>query len=161
MSDREADAQTRGAGSGAGGTMVYKKILVPFDGSKGSWKAVRKAILIAKEQGAELWLLSVEEHLPHYAATVGEVEEEKERQNGYYAENQAKALALARQHGVALKAQTVVGHPAQTVVRYAREQGIDLIAIGHSGHSGVWGALLGSTTARVVDQAHCDVLVVR
>lgn len=141
--------------------MVYGKILVPFDGSPGSWKTVRKAILIAKEQEAALLLVSVEEHLPQYAATVGEVEEEKERENSYFAEAQAEALALAGEQGVVPRATTVVGHAAQTVVRCAKAQGIELIVIGHSGHSGVWGALLGSTTARVVDQAHCDVLVVR
>ncbi|MCL5110360.1 MAG: universal stress protein [Chloroflexi bacterium] len=161
MTDRAANTEARRAGSGAGEAMVYRKILVPLDGSPGSWKALRKAIIIAKEQSSELALLSVEEHLPRYAATVGEVDEEKERENDYFAEVQARAAALAKEQGVVLRAQTVVGHAAHTIVQYAKEQGVDLIAIGHSGQSGIWGALLGSTTARVVDQAHCDVLVVR
>lgn len=141
--------------------MPYRKILVPFDGSPGSWKAMRKATMLSREQNAELTVLSVEEHLPHYAATVGEVQEEKEQENEYFAKVQGEAAKLAKEQGVALKTAIQPGHGAQTIVHYAAEQGCDLIVIGHSGHSGIWGALLGSTTARMVDHAPCDVLVVR
>ncbi|MCL5960066.1 MAG: universal stress protein [Chloroflexi bacterium] len=141
--------------------MLYTKILVPFDGSQGSWKAMRKAILLAREQRAELAALSVEEKLPHYAATVGEVQEEEERQKVYFTDLQAQAAALAREQGIDLSTEVLAGHAAGHIVHYAREHGFDLIVIGQSGHSGIWGTLLGSTTARVVSQAHCDVLVVR
>lgn len=140
---------------------MYRRILVPFDGSKGSWKAVRKSILLAREQGAELVLVSVVEHLPHYAATVGEVEEEAARGMEFFAHLQNEAMALAREQGVDLKAEITAGHAAQVVISYATRHATDLIVIGHSGHGRVWGQLLGSTAARVVDQALCDVLVVR
>lgn len=141
--------------------MLYNKILVAFDGSAGSWHALRKAILLAREQGAELTALSVEEHLPRYAATVGEVQEEKEAENHYFARLQAEAMAPARQQGVELRTVIATGHAAESIVRYAREHAFDLVVISHIGHSGIWGALLGSTTDRVVEHAHCDVLVVR
>ena len=141
--------------------MLYNKVLVPLDGSPGSWKAFDKALEIAIEQRAELHTLSVEEHLPHYAATLDEVLEVKAEENDYFAKIQAEAKARAKERGIDLKFAIVPGHAAQTIVRYAKENGFDLIVIGHTGHSGVWGMLLGSTTARVVDQAHCDVLVVR
>ena len=66
-----------------------------------------------------------------------------------------------RRSGVEVKTATAVGHAAQSILQKAVERGYDLIVIGHTGHSGVWGTLLGSTTARVVDQAPCDVIVVR
>lgn len=141
--------------------VAYRKVLIPFDGSRGSWKALRRALLLAREQAAEITALSVEEDLPRYAATVGEVDEEKEQENARFANLQAQAVALAREHGLDLKTEIITGHAAQTIVRYTGEHEFDLIVIGHSGHSGVWGLLLGSTTARVVDQAPCDVLVVR
>jgi len=141
--------------------LLYNKILVAFDGSAGSWHALRKAILLAREHGASLTALSVEEHLPRYAATVGEVQEEKEAENHYYARLQAEAATQAQQQGVELKTETVVGHAAESIVRYAKEHAFDLVVISHIGHSGIWGTLLGSTTDRVVDHAHCDVLVVR
>jgi nucleotide-binding universal stress UspA family protein len=106
-------------------------------------------------------VLSVEEHLPRYAATVGEIDEEKEQENHYFDRLHSRAALLARESGVALTGEIVPGHAAQSIVRYAQKGSFDLIVISHSGHSGVWGMLLGSTTARVVDQALCDVLVVR
>jgi nucleotide-binding universal stress UspA family protein len=74
---------------------------------------------------------------------------------------QAEAVALAREQGIELTTELRAGHAAHWIVRYAQEEHCDLIVIGHRGHSGIWGMLLGSTTARVVDQAQCDVLVVR
>ena len=73
----------------------YRRILIPLDGSQGSWKAFRKALLLAREQGAEVTVLSVEEHLPHYAATVGEVEEEKEQENHFFEQVHSQAVTLA------------------------------------------------------------------
>ncbi len=141
--------------------MAYSRILVPLDGSSGSWKAFERALAEAQYHRAGVTALSVEERLPHYAATVGEVEEEKLLANGYFAEIHQTAAALAGKEGVPLTTEVVAGHAAQEIVRYARQGDFDLIVISHVGHSRVWGALLGSTTSRVVDQAHCDVLVVR
>jgi nucleotide-binding universal stress UspA family protein len=135
--------------------------MVPFDGSKGSWKAVRKSILLAREQGAALILLSVIERLPHYVATVGEIDEEVARGQAFFARLQSEAASLASEQGVAIQVETAAGHAAEVVVRQAAEREVDLIVIGHTGHGRVWGSLLGSTAARVVDHAHCDVLIAR
>ena len=141
--------------------MHYINILAPVDGSDGSWKAFGRALILAREQSAQITVLSVEEHLPHYAATVGEVEGEREQENEYSARVQSQAVALAKEQGVPVQTEVVAGHAAQAIVQYAHDRGCDLIVIGHRGHSGIWGTLLGSTTHRVVDQAGCDVLVVR
>ena len=141
--------------------MLYRKILVPLDGSAGAWKALRRAFLLAKAQRAEVTALSVEEHLPHFPATLDEVAEEQDQENAYFARVHAEALQLAAEQGVTLHTVIRPGHAAQIIVQFASEEACDLIVIGHSGHSGIWGMLLGSTTDRVVDHAHCDVLVVR
>lgn len=141
--------------------MPYKRMLVPLDGSQGSWKAFRKALLLAEEMGAEITVLSVEEHLPRYAATVDEVDEEREQQNEYFARLHREATALAEERSVELRTEVAVGHAAGEIVRHAAERGADLVVMGNTGHSGLWGVLLGSTTDRVVDHAPCDVLVVR
>ncbi|MHB0868442.1 MAG: universal stress protein [Chloroflexota bacterium] len=139
----------------------YKRILVPFDGSEGSSKALQRALLLAKDQGAEVTIFYVDEHLPRYAKGVGEIQEAEEVREAEAAELRSKALALARRQGMEVKFETVVGHAAQSILSYAQEEAFDVIVIGHTGHSGLWGTLLGSTTARVVDQATSDVLVVR
>jgi len=51
---------------------MYQKILVALDGSEASRKALRAALALARAHGAGLHAVGVEEHLPHYAATVGE-----------------------------------------------------------------------------------------
>lgn len=53
------------------------------------------------------------------------------------------------------------GHAETEIVKFAEAQGIDLIAIATHGHTGLREDLLGSTTDRVIRQAHCPVLAIR
>jgi len=140
---------------------AYGRILVPFDGSDGASKALRRAVYLAEALGAEVTAFSVDEHVPRYAPAVGEIQEEKGLRDAEFAELRRRVGAVAKELGREIKMETRVGHAAQSIVAYAQEQNFDVIVMGQSGHSGVWGTLLGSTTARVVDHAPCDVLVVR
>lgn len=79
---------------------MFRKILVGLDGSQGSWRAFRAGLALAQEQRAALWVLSVEDRLPHFAATVGEMEEEKAFANHYYGRLQEEARGAASQVGV-------------------------------------------------------------
>lgn len=78
---------------------MFKKILVGNDGSEGAEKALRTAIDIAKKFGAEVHSISVEEDLPKYAATVGEVLEAKAEKNGYFAKLNQEAKEMAAKEG--------------------------------------------------------------
>lgn len=100
-------------------------------------------------------------HLPHYAATVGEVEEERLLEEAEARRVLAEATAYAAQGGVAMATEVRAGHPAQAIVKAAEELAVDLIVIGHSGHSGVWGLFLGTTAEKVSRHAPCSVLIVR
>ena len=71
------------------------------------------------------------------------------------------ATAYARAHGVAMQTVIRAGYPAQEIVRAAAEQEADLIVLGHSGHSAVWGRFLGTTAEKVSRHATCSVLIVR
>jgi nucleotide-binding universal stress UspA family protein len=53
------------------------------------------------------------------------------------------------------------GEAASTIVSMAQSKEADLIVIGHQGHSAIRDLLLGSVTKKVIDHAHCSVLVVR
>ena len=53
------------------------------------------------------------------------------------------------------------GHPAKTIVQHPNEGGYDLIVVGHSDHSELWGRLLGDTADRSADHANCSVLIVK
>jgi len=140
--------------------MLFRKVLVGFDGSKGSWEALRRAISLARQCSAEISALSVIE-IPYWPAAVGEVDEQRALFEESYRRLHEEARHVATQQGVSLQTVIKAGHPAQTLVNTARAGEFDLLVIGHSGHSGVWGMLLGTTAEKVVRHAPCTVMVVR
>jgi len=140
---------------------MFRKILVGLDGSDVGHLALTRAIALARLTGGTIHVMSVEERLPLYAATVGEVEDAQRFENQYFRPIHAEAAALAARSGVALTHEIVPGHAAHCIVRRATEGAFDLIVLGHTGHSRLETMFLGSTPDRVVEQAACSVLVVR
>jgi nucleotide-binding universal stress UspA family protein len=140
---------------------VFRRILVAYDGSEGARRALSMAAELARTDRAELVALGVEAHLPHYGATVGEVEEEHRFEEQEERRLLAEAAAYAEEQGLELIQEIRAGHPAQTIVHVAKEKAADLIVVGHSGHSGVWGLFLGGTAEKVSRHAPCSVLIVR
>jgi nucleotide-binding universal stress UspA family protein len=141
--------------------MMFKRILVAYDGSEGAKKALKTAIDLAKLYGAELHSISVEEHLPHYAATVGEVLEAKAEKNGYFAKLIEEAKEMADREGVILHTKVVAGHEVETIVDYAKERRFDLVVIGFMGHSRVYDRVWGSTSQNLTRLVPCTVVVVK
>jgi nucleotide-binding universal stress UspA family protein len=140
---------------------MFKKILVGYDGSKGAQAALQHAAVMAKEYDAELTALWVREPLPRHSDLPGEFEEEKEAADEYFQERSREIEAVAKQRGIAIRCESRRGHPAKTAVQLADEGRFDLIVVGHSDHSELWGRLLGDTADRISDHAHCSVLIVK
>ena len=140
---------------------MFQKILVGYDGSKGGKAALRRAAVMAKEFSAQLTALWVREPLPRHSDLPGEFEGEQEAADEYFKERQKEVAEMATLHGIKIGCETRRGHPAKTMVSFAREGNYDLIVIGHSDHSELWGRLLGDTADRVSDHAHCSVLIVK
>jgi nucleotide-binding universal stress UspA family protein len=138
----------------------FRRIVVGFDGSPGASRALRRAIAIAREEAAELWVLWVEEPLPHYISTADEVKSEEADASTYFQRLQMQARLEAAQSNVPVHTEAVRGHAAQGIADYARQIGADLIVVGQRGHGGVVQRMLGSTSDRIVDIAECSVLVV-
>jgi nucleotide-binding universal stress UspA family protein len=140
---------------------MFQKILVGYDGSKGSKAALRRAAVMTKEFNAQLTALWVREPLPRYTDLPGEPESEAEAADEYFQERQKEVAEAAAQHGIKIACETGRGHPAKAIVKLADEGGYDLIVVGHSDHSELWGRLLGDTADRISDHAHCSVLIVK
>jgi nucleotide-binding universal stress UspA family protein len=140
---------------------MFQRILVGIDGSEGGHRALERAAELAALCKAELLVVSIEEKLPAYAATVGEVQDEERYEHRYFRQIQHEARHLAEGRGFKVHFEVVAGHPAVTLTRLASERGCDLIVLGHTGHSRLHHLFLGSTADRVVERAHCAVLVVR
>lgn len=140
---------------------MFNRILVGYDGSAGAHRAFEVALELAKGSAAELLVLSVVEGLPHYAATVSEMAEEKAEANHVADRLLMEAQAMAAAQGMKVSTHRAVGHVARTIVDFARQQDVDLLVMGHSGRSGVWGGFLGTTAEKVSRYAHCTVMIVR
>lgn len=140
---------------------MFSRILVGLDGSAAARHALEQALEMARLVGGQVTVLAVGERLPAYAATVGEMDDEQAFKGEYFRKILDEARRLAVEKGVPLETRIVLGHPAEQLVRAAKEGGHSLIVIGHTGHSRIHNLLLGSTADRVVEHAPCPVLVTR
>ena len=140
---------------------MFKKILVGYDGSKGGRAALHRAAVLAKQTGADLTAIWVREPLPRHSDLPGEYEEEAEAADEYFQERQKEVAEAAAKHAIPIRCETRRGHPAKAIVKCAEEEHCDLVVVGHSDHSELWGRLLGDTADRISDHAHCSVLIVK
>jgi nucleotide-binding universal stress UspA family protein len=140
---------------------VFHKILVANDGSGHAKKALTTAIGLAAGWGSELHMICVEEHLPHYAATVGEVLEEKSEEDTYFGALAKESAEEAAAAGVTLRVLITPGHEVEAVLRHAEQMQADLLVIGFMGHSRVLGRIMGGSAANLTRLAPCTVLVVK
>jgi nucleotide-binding universal stress UspA family protein len=140
---------------------MFRHILVAFDGSAGSRRALQAALVLAKEHGANLTSVTVQHHLPRYGATIGEVDEEIQVDQQQMRRLDNEIAAEAAQHEMPVHTEVRLGHPAQEIVRVAQQLHADLIVIGHSGHFALLDRFLGSIAEKVSRHAPCSVMIVR
>jgi nucleotide-binding universal stress UspA family protein len=140
---------------------MFRKILVAYDGSDGAKAALKMGVGLAKRLGAELHSISVEEHLPHYAASISEVQDAKERVDEYFRVLTKDAHDQAALAGVELQVVIRQGHEVESIVNYAREGGFDLLLAGYHGHSRIFERVMGSTAQSIVRLSPCSVLLAK
>jgi nucleotide-binding universal stress UspA family protein len=140
---------------------MFTKILVAYDGSEGARAALRVGIGLAKSLGAELHSISVEEHLPHYAATIDEVEDAKDRIDAYFRTLTKEARDQALLAGVDVQTVVRQGHEVEMIITYARDGKFDLLLAGYHGHSRIFDRLIGSTAQSIVRLSPCSVLLAK
>ena len=144
--------------------ITLKNIMVPTDFSDPSNSALKYACAFAEQFGARVYLVHVMEDPFMYAPT----------SEGYivppHLHEELEAAARERLETLLTPADqekyhaTLVlkhGSPFVEIVRYAREQNMDLIVIGTHGRGPIAHMLLGSVAEKVVRKAPCPVLTVR
>ena len=140
---------------------MFKRILVPTDGSDITQKSVQTAVQLAKSVGAEIHTLCVKEPFPYGAISEMQPTPPQEFYDAQerIALNRVKeVVAAADQAGLDCQAFTVEAqHPWEAIVDHAKAQSCDLIVMASHGRRGVSALLLGSETTRVL--VHCDVPV--
>jgi len=140
---------------------MFTRILVANDGSAGARRALELAVDIAARYGAELHSISVEEGLPHYAATIDEVDAVKEKENHYFEQVSGEAREIAAARGVSLQTHVMPGHEVETIINFCREGGFDLLVVGFMGHSRIYERIWGSTSQSLTRLSPCSVLVAK
>ena len=150
-------------------------VLVPSDGSAGALKAAAFAGDLARALDARVSVLFVQSEdqiMPHAwgpgnypegspFATLSIAEIRADIEQRIREKDLPETVSALGELGQAAEAEMVWGYPADEIVRYAGEHGVDLIVIGSHGRSGIKRALLGSVSHAVANQASCPVTIVR
>lgn len=147
---------------------MYKKILLPTDGSENSKRAGEQAISLADVTGADIIVLNVIDvnYLqPSYLPSFREDLEKELRNEGKKAiENFKEDLEERQCQGTCKNVKFISkieeGKPHEVILETMDEEDVDVVVMGASGKHGFDRILLGSTTERVVRETTRPVLVV-
>jgi nucleotide-binding universal stress UspA family protein len=144
---------------------MFKRILVPSDGSDITSKAVNTAIALAKSVGAQLYTISVKEPFPYSAISEMQPTPPQEffdAQERIAAKRIGAVVEAAKTAGVACQAHTIEAlHPWEAIIDHAKRMECDLVVMASHGRRGVTALLLGSETQKVLTHSTVPVLVVR
>ena len=142
------------------GGQMSSKILHANDGSEHAFHALAMAIAMAKQNNSELHMVSVEEinYMPEF---IEEVREETGTAARRFHKVVQRARGMAEENHVKLNTHVIAGHPVRDIVELAKELKVELLVIGATGHSALYDRLIGSRADRIVQLAHCPVLVVK
>ena len=139
---------------------MYKRILVPTDGSEFAKKAGKHALFLSKVSGAEIVAVSVTENnfvnglpLDDEIYQLNQILKERSEEN-------LKEFDELNDDDLKITHVIREGSPARVILEVAQEEDIDLIVMGSSGKSGFDRFIMGSVADKVVNSAKCAVLVV-
>lgn len=144
---------------------MYKRILVPTDGSERSVKAVEGAARFARPLGATLVVMTVVE--PYSYTNLAEyrpesIEQYDERVTAEAEERLEAARKIAVAAGVEVKTVMVKSFsPAEAIIEQAEKNGCDIIFMASHGRKGIAAVLLDSETQKVLTHSHFPVMVYR
>jgi len=142
---------------------MYKKILVPLDGSELAKTALDQAEKLAKTFDAEIILFQVVPFMPIYGSpelvTPLIVDEKQKEAAEKYLANLAEEL---RKKGLKVAAMVRTGQQvAVEIIDFAKETRVDLIIMCTHGRSGISRWVLGSIAHKVLTRAETPILLVR
>lgn len=135
---------------------MVKHLLVGFDGSEESRRALAWAHDFARQTSAGLDIVAVAR--PPDIGDDVETEAVIENMRKHYHHLVAEARAAIHPDA---RTTVLVGHPAEQLLRYAEENHIDHIVVGHRSRSAIQRWWLGSVSRHISDHAACSVTIVR
>ncbi|MDQ0160002.1 universal stress protein [Alkalibacillus salilacus] len=166
----------------------YQKILVAYDGSSDSMKAIRQAESLAKAHHASLIVVYVHDQNTKTKATMnsepvfshgasmmhnttnyvpyvqfGDFNPTANKESiGSEAQKLLGEVATKISDDIKeVHYETLVGDPAKTLVQYAEDQDMDLIVLGNRGISGLRQLVMGSVSNKVANESNIPVLIAK
>ncbi|HBX22604.1 MAG TPA: universal stress protein [Desulfotomaculum sp.] len=141
---------------------MYKKILVPIDGSENSLKTLDHAAELASVLGSKIALFHVIAPLPSTVQRHVQVNNLVQEVQGFGQEVLEDAKkAIAKKYNLEIETDLIYGDPANEICDKAKKDQFDLIVIGSRGLSEITSIIMGSVSRRVARHAVCPVLIVR
>ncbi|UVW30217.1 universal stress protein [Massilia sp. H6] len=145
---------------------MYKRILLPTDGSEPSQRAILAGVDFAKEIGAEVVAMTA---IPEFRTFTTDAEMLEQTRDQYEAASKERGQRLldevasaARDAGVVCtRVLAVSDNPYDAIITSARDHQCDLIVMASHGHRGLKGLLLGSETQKVLVHSAIPVMVHR
>ena len=173
MAENQALGQGGAAREGSGTTPAaaekekpgkrFRRVLVATDLTSASTPAVKRAIGLATENGAELILahayqppnVVLEGYVPPatYDSWDESIRSDARKKLQPYLDEAKKA-------GVPVRVLILTGAPEEAIIGAARDCGVDLVVMGTHGRTGVPRFFLGSVASRVISKATCPVMTV-
>lgn len=144
---------------------MFKRILVPLDGSPRAERALPIAARLARASGGTIVLLQVVSpsfdyslYLTQQSALIEQDITEKITQANHYLSNLAQSDEL---EGIGIHVEALCGSVAQTLLTFAQSCGADLIVLCSHGYTGFQRWIIGSIADSVTRHAPVPVLIVR
>ena len=148
---------------------VYENILVPYDGSKYSQKALKMAVEMARAFDSSLYLVNVIDvstvtppgkiRSKNTQKTLDQIKTAVKNSVESYLQKIQKEYG---ESGVKVKGFVLEGDPTGKLLKFIQDRSINLVIIGSKGLSGVSKIMtLGSVSRKVSELAKCPVVIVR
>ncbi|NVJ52754.1 MAG: universal stress protein [Campylobacteraceae bacterium] len=146
---------------------MFTKILVPLDGSDKSFEALDFASNIAKKYDAEVFLLSVFRKYSFMEGSFASLNsgidkdnlEDALRESSKEIVSEGKEI-LKNNEVTKVRAFVKTGAAAKEILKFSKDNNIDLIIIGSKGQGELSGYLLGGVSHKVTGLAKCPVMVI-
>ena len=150
---------------------LFSRILVAFDGSEPSKRALDYAQKMAVMFKGELIILTVvpKISIPIFPSEGSgstpymDLTKYQEEVGELYKRSLEKAEASVKERCPSLKVQALLrdGRPSSTIVEESNKNAVNLIVMGSRGLGGIRGMILGSTSRKVVDECTKPILIVK
>lgn len=147
---------------------MFKKILVPVDGSESSWRALEQASVLAGKFDGELLVMTVIQPYNNAALLAVPLDHNIISQSNADLEAIGKEVLARAGEKVAAAGFTgtaaykiELGHPSERILTIAKAEKADAIVLGSRGLSGLAEFFLGSVSTKISQYSNIPVLIVK